>query len=51
MPDFGKILFPHLQRGQRRREMRVLSAALLVGLVVAGIIVLFIILAENGGKF
>lgn len=51
MPDWGKILFPRLQRNQRRHEMRVLSAALLVGLVVAGMIVLLIIVAEKAGKF
>lgn len=51
MPDWGKILFPRLQRNQRRHEMRVLFAALLVGLVVAGMIVLLIIVAEKVGKF
>jgi hypothetical protein len=35
-PDFGKLLFPRLQPDQRRREMRVLLAALLTGLVIAG---------------
>ena len=37
-PDLGKLLFPRLQRGQRRREMLILLAALLVGLALAGII-------------
>jgi hypothetical protein len=35
-PNFGKLLFPRLPPDQRRREMRVLLAALLTGLVIAG---------------
>lgn len=34
--NLGKLLFPRLQPDQRRREMRVLLAALLTGLVIAG---------------
>jgi hypothetical protein len=51
MPDFGKLLFPRLQRNQRRHEMRVLSAAILVGLAVGGIIVFLMIIKEKAGKF
>jgi len=42
-PDFGKLLFPRLQRDQRRREMRILLAVWLTGLVIAGIIALVMI--------
>jgi hypothetical protein len=42
-PDLGKILFPRLQRDQRRREMRILLGALLTGLVIAGITALVMI--------
>jgi hypothetical protein len=51
MPDFGKLLFPRLQRSQRRHEMRVLSAAVLVGVAVGGIIVFLMIIGEKTGKF
>ena len=34
-PDFGKWLFPRLSPDQRRRQVHVLLAAALVGLVVA----------------
>ena len=42
-PDFGKLLFPRLQPDQRRREMRILLAALLTGLVIASAIALVMI--------
>ena len=42
-PNFGKLLFPRLQPDQRRREMRVLLAALLAGLVIASTIALVMI--------
>jgi len=38
IPDLAKFLFPRLQPSQRRREMLILIASLLVGLVLAGII-------------
>jgi hypothetical protein len=46
-PDFGKLLFPRLHRDQRRREMRFLLAALLTGLVIAGIVALAMIVMEK----
>ena len=47
-PDIGKLLFPRLQPDQRRREMHILFAALLAGLVIAGIISLVMILVVKG---
>jgi hypothetical protein len=47
-PDFGKLLFPRLQPDQRRREMRVLFAALLTGLVIAAITAVVMFLAGKG---
>jgi hypothetical protein len=41
--NFGKMLYPHLPPDQRRREMRVLLSALLIGLVTAGIIAVVMI--------
>jgi hypothetical protein len=38
--NFGKLLFPRLQPDQRRREMRNLRFALLVGLAIAGTVAL-----------
>jgi len=43
-PDLGKLLFPRLPRDQRRREMQVLLAALLVGLVIAGAMAMVMIM-------
>jgi len=51
LPDFGKLLFPQLQRGQRRREIRNLFAALVVGLVLAGAIAgVMIFTGKTGGR-
>ena len=38
--NLGKLLFPHLPRDQRRREMRNLCFALLSGLAIAGTVAL-----------
>ena len=46
--DFGKLLFPRLQPDQRRREMHTLLAALLAGLVIAGITATVMILVVKG---
>jgi hypothetical protein len=43
-PNFGKLLFPHLQPDQRRREMRTLLFVLLAGLAIAGITVIVMIM-------
>lgn len=43
MPDLGKLLFPRLQRDQRRREIRILLAVLLTALLIAGITTLMMI--------
>lgn len=51
LPDLGKWLFPRLQPYQRKYQMRVLCASLLVGLIVAGIIVLLMILVQKSGRF
>jgi hypothetical protein len=42
--NLGKLLFPRLQPDQRRREMRFLLAALLAGLVIAGILAMVMIM-------
>ena len=42
-PDLGKVLFPRLQRDQRRQKMRILLAVLLTGLVIAGVTALIIV--------
>ena len=43
-PDLGKFLFPRLPRDQRRREMQILLAALLVGLAIAGAMAMVMIM-------
>jgi len=50
LPDFGKYLFPRLEREQRQREIRNLFAALLVGLVLAGIIAGVMIFTGKTGR-
>lgn len=48
LPDLGKILFPRLQRDERRRRMRTLSIALLAGILVAGsLAVVFVLLNKS----
>jgi hypothetical protein len=42
--NFGKLLFPRLQRDQRRREMRFLFAALLAGMAIASTIALVMLM-------
>jgi len=50
LPDFGKFMFPQMQRGQRRREIRNLLAALMVGLILAGAIAgVMIFTGKTGG--
>ncbi len=46
--DLAKLLFPRLQPDQRRREMHILLAALLTGLLIAGVIATVMILVVKG---
>jgi hypothetical protein len=50
MSKVAKLLFPQLSPSQRRREMRVLSAAVLVGLAVAGMIGFLIVIMQQNGR-
>jgi hypothetical protein len=45
----GKFLFPRLQPDQQRREMFIILAAIVVGLVFAGIVTLVILVKANFG--
>ncbi len=50
-PDLGKLLYPRLSPDQRRRELRVLLAALLTGLVIAAAIAVVIFEADKRRLF
>ena len=47
----GKILFPRVPPDQRRHQLRLLLASLLVALVVSGIVVFVMILTDQVTKY
>jgi hypothetical protein len=47
----GKLLFPRMQEDQRRHQLYILLASLLVGLVISGVIVIIMLLSDQMTKY
>ena len=49
--SFGKWLFPRMPEDQRRHQLRLILASLMVALAVSGIIVLIMLLTDQMTKY
>ena len=43
----GKVLFPNLERWQRRRQVKMILFSILAGLILGGLVVLAMILKNS----
>ncbi|HUA69097.1 MAG TPA: hypothetical protein VMA13_11175 [Candidatus Saccharimonadales bacterium] len=49
--SFGKLLFPQMPEEQRRHQLRILLASLMVGLVISGIVVFIMLMSDQMTKY
>ncbi|HEV2438091.1 MAG TPA: hypothetical protein VG077_19015 [Verrucomicrobiae bacterium] len=49
--SLGKLLFPHMPEDQRRHQLRLLLASLVVGLIISGIIVFIMLMSDQMTKY
>ena len=49
--SLGKLLFPHMPEDQRRHQLRLLLASLVVGLIISGIIVFVMVMSDQMTKY
>jgi hypothetical protein len=50
-PRLSKWLFPHMPADQRRHQLRLLLASLVVGLIISGIIVFIMLMTDQMTKY
>jgi hypothetical protein len=49
--SFGKLLFPRVPEDQRRHQLRLLMASLIVALAISGIIVFIMLMTDQMTKY